>query len=101
MMLQNKKQDDGDQESLKLIMASSGLLLNLINNVLDVKRVTEDSKSQPRLSSSDTARHLISCRDSLLSSRRGCSDGRVPAEPGHGVRTRPGRYRVLPSTGFQ
>jgi len=33
-------------ESLKLIMASSSLLLNLINNLLDVKKVTAKSKSQ-------------------------------------------------------
>ena len=31
--------------SLKLIMASSGLLLNLINNLLDVKKFESESKS--------------------------------------------------------
>jgi len=31
-------------ESLRLIMASSGLLLNLINNLLDVKKVNSESK---------------------------------------------------------
>ncbi len=30
--------------SLKLIMASSGLLLNLINNLLDVKKFDSESK---------------------------------------------------------
>jgi signal transduction histidine kinase len=33
-------------ESLKLIMASSSLLLNLINNLLDVKKATAKSKSR-------------------------------------------------------
>ena len=31
-------------ESLKLIMASSSLLLNLINNLLDVKKAASKSK---------------------------------------------------------
>ena len=35
-------------ESLKLIMASSSLLLNLINNLLDVKKVSSKSKSLKR-----------------------------------------------------
>ena len=35
-------------ESLKLIMASSGLLLNLINNLLDIKKVNAKSKSAKR-----------------------------------------------------
>ena len=34
-------------DSLKLIMASSGLLLNLINNLLDIKRVNSKSKLAP------------------------------------------------------
>ena len=38
---QNNGGNEKDTESLKLIMASSGLLLNLINNMLDVKRVAE------------------------------------------------------------
>jgi hypothetical protein len=45
MLLQQKQ--DGDTvlvESLKLIMASSGLLLNLINNLLDVKKVNSESE---------------------------------------------------------
>ena len=47
MLLQNKNESEEESEdSLKLIMASSGLLLNLINNMLDVKRVAEGSKSQ-------------------------------------------------------
>jgi len=43
MLLQQKH--DADKvlvESLKLIMASSGLLLNLINNLLDVKKVNSE-----------------------------------------------------------
>ena len=48
MLLQQNKgntnADSGLIDSLKLIMASSGLLLNLINNLLDVKKV--DSKSK-------------------------------------------------------
>ena len=39
-----KDKDKDSSEPLKLIMASSGLLLNLINNMLDVKRVQEGSK---------------------------------------------------------
>ena len=45
MLLQQKH--DADKvlvESLKLIMASSGLLLNLINNLLDVKKVNSESE---------------------------------------------------------
>ena len=47
MILQQKKDEDDPVlvESLRLIMASSGLLLNLINNLLDVKKVTSESKS--------------------------------------------------------
>ncbi|OEU09274.1 two-component system sensory kinase [Fragilariopsis cylindrus CCMP1102] len=48
MLLQENKKKDEKQtdtilaESLKLIMASSGLLLNLINNLLDVKKVNSE-----------------------------------------------------------
>ena len=51
MLLQENKKKDEKQtdtilaESLKLIMASSGLLLNLINNLLDVKKVNSESKT--------------------------------------------------------
>ena len=47
MILQQKKDEDDPVlvESLRLIMASSGLLLNLINNLLDVKKVNSESKS--------------------------------------------------------
>ena len=51
MLLQENKKRDEKQtdtilaESLKLIMASSGLLLNLINNLLDVKKVNSESKT--------------------------------------------------------
>lgn len=47
MLLQQKKKsaDAVLVESLRLIMASSGLLLNLINNLLDVKKVNSESKS--------------------------------------------------------
>ena len=45
MLLHQKQNADAvTVESLKLIMASSGLLLNLINNLLDVKKVNSDSK---------------------------------------------------------
>ena len=45
MLLQQKKNADAVMiESLRLIMASSGLLLNLINNLLDVKKVNSESK---------------------------------------------------------
>lgn len=46
-MVLQQKQDEDDPvlvESLRLIMASSGLLLNLINNLLDVKKVNSESK---------------------------------------------------------
>ncbi len=46
-MVLQQKQDEDDPvlvESLGLIMASSGLLLNLINNLLDVKKVNSKSK---------------------------------------------------------
>ena len=36
-------------ESLGLIMASSSLLLNLINNLLDVKKATANSKCKTRM----------------------------------------------------
>ena len=51
MLLQENKKKNEKQtdtvlaESLKLIMASSGLLLNLINNLLDVKKVNSESKT--------------------------------------------------------
>jgi hypothetical protein len=51
MLLQESKKKDEKQtdtvlvESLRLIMASSGLLLNLINNLLDVKKVNSESKN--------------------------------------------------------
>ena len=46
MLLQQKEtaKDAVLNESLKLIMASSGLLLNLINNLLDVKKVNSESE---------------------------------------------------------
>ena len=45
MLLQQKHDADNVLvESLKLIMASSGLLLNLINNLLDVKKVNSESE---------------------------------------------------------
>jgi hypothetical protein len=48
MLLQQtkpKEQTDNNLiDSLKLIMASSGLLLNLINNLLDVKKVNSESE---------------------------------------------------------
>jgi signal transduction histidine kinase len=48
MLLQQiKPKDQTDNnlvDSLKLIMASSGLLLNLINNLLDVKKVNSESE---------------------------------------------------------
>ena len=46
-MLLQQKQNAADAvlvESLRLIMASSGLLLNLINNLLDVKKVNSKSE---------------------------------------------------------
>lgn len=47
MLLQQKQTADDSVliESLRLIMASSGLLLNLINNLLDVKKVNSESES--------------------------------------------------------
>lgn len=49
MLLQqnNSKEQSDDNNlvgSLKLIMASSGLLLNLINNLLDVKKFDSESE---------------------------------------------------------
>jgi len=61
-MLLSEKSDHNDSESLKLIMASSGLLLNLINNMLDVKRITEgmmDEFPVTSLSASEPIREAI------------------------------------------
>ena len=44
ILLEGQDMSDDGLESLKLIMASSGLLLNLINNLLDVKKATSKSK---------------------------------------------------------
>ena len=45
MLLQQKQNADAVLvESLRLIMASSGLLLNLINNLLDVKKINSKSE---------------------------------------------------------
>ena len=48
MLLQQTKPkgqtDNNLIDSLKLIMASSGLLLNLINNLLDVKKINSESE---------------------------------------------------------
>ncbi|VEU33382.1 unnamed protein product [Pseudo-nitzschia multistriata] len=52
MLLHQKQNADAvTVESLKLIMASSGLLLNLINNLLDVKKVNSDMMDEFPLSS--------------------------------------------------
>jgi len=51
MLLQQKQNADAVLvESLKLIMASSGLLLNLVNNLLDVKKVTSEMMDEFPLS---------------------------------------------------
>lgn len=53
-MVLQQKQDEDDPvlvESLRLIMASSGLLLNLINNLLDVKKVNSEMMDEFPLSS--------------------------------------------------
>eukprot|EP00536_Pseudo-nitzschia_multiseries_P013954 jgi/Psemu1/261849/estExt_Genewise1Plus.C_6350013 len=51
MLLQQKQNADSALvESLKLIMASSGLLLNLINNLLDVKKVNSEMMGEFPLS---------------------------------------------------
>lgn len=49
MLIQEHTSEDEQDDSnlvgsLKLIMASSGLLLNLINNLLDVKKFDSESK---------------------------------------------------------
>lgn len=44
LLLQGHELSYDAMESLKLIMASSSLLLNLINNLLDVKKATSKSK---------------------------------------------------------
>ena len=43
--IEDEQADSNLVGSLKLIMASSGLLLNLINNLLDVKKFDSESKS--------------------------------------------------------
>ena len=48
LLQQNRKKEETEDSnlvgSLKLIMASSGLLLNLINNLLDVKKFDSESE---------------------------------------------------------
>ena len=44
LLLDAQELTSDSHESLKLIMASSSLLLNLINNLLDVKKATAKSK---------------------------------------------------------
>ena len=51
LMLQAPELSNDSMESLKLIMASSTLLLNLINNLLDVKKATAKSESIVQASS--------------------------------------------------
>jgi hypothetical protein len=44
VLMQTDELSSDAMESIKLIMASSTLLLNLINNLLDVKKATAKSK---------------------------------------------------------
>jgi len=64
MLLQQKEsaKDAVLAESLKLIMASSGLLLNLINNLLDVKKVNSEMMDEFPLSAVNAA---SSIRDTI------------------------------------
>ena len=44
LLMQSEELSSDALESIKLIMASSTLLLNLVNNLLDVKKATSKSK---------------------------------------------------------
>ena len=45
LLMQSNELTSDAMESMKLIMASSTLLLNLVNNLLDVKKATAKSKN--------------------------------------------------------
>ena len=50
---------EDNAESLGLIMASSSLLLNLINNLLDVKKATANSKYSTHTNKKNSSRNIF------------------------------------------